>query len=228
VRAAPTSISVIVPVHNGARFVSEALRSVKAQTLPADEIIVVDDGSSDGSVDIVRREHPDVALVAQPLRRGPAAARNAGARRARCEALGFLDHDDLWPPERNAALLQAWRAQPEADVVCGSVRLLLEPGAGDDPRLKRADGAHVPFLIGGLLIRRSCWLAHGGMHSVRDHAEDLDLHLRLREAGAKLLSVDAVALTYRIHGANQSRAVDRSSGALLSALRAAVERRRRA
>jgi glycosyl transferase family 2 len=84
VTAAPTSISAIVPVHNGARFVSEALRSVKIQTLPADEIIVVDDGSSDGTSDIVRREHPDVVLIAQP-RSGPAAARNAGrgARAAR-------------------------------------------------------------------------------------------------------------------------------------------------
>jgi glycosyltransferase involved in cell wall biosynthesis len=111
VSAAPTSISVIVPVHNGARFVSEALRSVKIQTLPADEIIVGDDGSSDGSADIVRREHPDFVLIARP-RGGPAAARNAGARRARCEALAFLDHDDLWPPGRNAALLEAWRAHP--------------------------------------------------------------------------------------------------------------------
>jgi GT2 family glycosyltransferase len=225
VTAAPTSISAIVPVHNGARFVSEALRSVKIQTLPADEIIVVDDGSSDGSSDIVRREHPDVVLIAQP-RSGPAAARNAGARRARCEALAFLDHDDLWPPERNAALLQAWRAHPEADIVCGSFRLLLGPGAGDDPRLRRAEVGGAPFLIGALLIRRSCWLAQGGMQSVRDYAEDLDLHLRLREAGAKLLSIDAVALIYRIHGANQSRAAARNSGALLSALRAAVLRRR--
>jgi len=225
VSAAPTSISVIVPVHNGARFVSDALRSVKIQTLPADEIIVVDDGSSDGSADIVRREHPDVVLIAQP-RRGPAAARNAGARRARSEALAFLDHDDLWPPERNAALLEAWRALPEADVVCGSFRVLFGSGAGEDQRLRRADGGHTPFLVGALLIRRSCWLAQGGMHSVRDHAEDLDLHLRLREAGAKLLLIDAVALIYRIHGANQSRAAARNSRALLSALRAAVLRRR--
>ena len=181
--AAPASISAIVPVHNGACFVSEALRSVKGQTLAADEIIVVDDGSSDGSADIVRREHPDVVLIAQP-RGGPAAARNAGARRARCDALAFLDHDDLWPPERNSALLQAWRAHPEADVVCGSFSLLLGPGASDDPRLRRAEGGHVPFLFSALMIRRSCWLAHGGMESVRDYAEDLDLHLRLSEAGA--------------------------------------------
>jgi hypothetical protein len=84
--AAPTSVSVIVPVHDGARFLSEALRSVNNQTLPAGEIIVVVDGSSDGSADIVRREHPDVVLVRQSGA-GAAEARNAGAQRARCEAL---------------------------------------------------------------------------------------------------------------------------------------------
>ena len=56
------------------------------------------------------------------------------------------------------------------------------------------------------------------MDSVRDYAEDLDLHLRLSEAGARLLSIDAVALIYRIHGANRSRAAPRNSRALLSAL----------
>jgi glycosyltransferase involved in cell wall biosynthesis len=137
--AAPTSISVIIPVQHGARFLSEALRSVKSQTLPADEIIVVDDGSSDGGMDIVRREHPDVVLVRQPGA-GAAAVRNAGARRARCEALAFLDHDDVWLPERNAALLHAWSANPEADVICGAFRPAVEPGESDDARLSRAEG----------------------------------------------------------------------------------------
>ena len=76
------------------------------------------------------------------------------------------------------------------------------------------------------MIRRSCWLAQGGMESVRDYAEDLDLHLRLSEAGARILYIDAVTLIYRIHGANRSRAASRNSHALLSALRAAVLRRR--
>jgi len=225
VSAAPTSISVIVPVHNGPRFLSEALRSVKSQTLPADEIIVVDDGSSDEGADIVRREHPDVVLIRRPGA-GAAAARNAGAQRARCEALAFLDHDDVWLPERNAALLHAWSANPEADVICGAFRLLVEPGASDDERLSRAGGGQAPFLVRALMIRRPCWLALGGMRSECGYAEDLDLYLRLSEAGASILRIDAATLIYRMHGANQSRAPARNSGALLSTLRAAIQRRR--
>ena len=223
--AAPKGVSAIIPVHNGARYLSEALRSVKGQTHPVDEIIVVDGGSSDGSADIVRREHPDAILIRQP-RAGAAAARNAGARRARCEALAFLDHDDLWPPERNAALLGAWKEHSEADIVCGAFRLLIEAGASDDERLRRAEGGHAPFLVGALMIRRSCWLVHGGMRSEREHAEDMDFYLRLSEAGASILRIDAATLVYRIHGTNQSRAAARNSDALLSTLRAAVLRRR--
>ena len=59
----------------------------------------------------------------------------------------------------------------------------------------------MPFLFSALMIRRCCWLAQGGMDSVRDYAEDLDLHLRLSEAGASILYIDAVTLIYRIHGA---------------------------
>jgi glycosyltransferase involved in cell wall biosynthesis len=225
VSAAPTSISVIVPVHHGAGFLSEALRSVKSQTLPADEIIVVDDGSSDESADIVRRAHPDVVLIRQPGA-GAAAARNAGALRARCEALAFLEHDDVWLPERNAALLHAWGANPEADVICGAFSLLVEPGTSDDERLRLAEGGQAPFLVRALMIRRSCWLALGGMQSEGDCAEDLDLYLRLSEAGANILRIDAATLIYRMHGANQSGAPARNSGALLSTLRAAIQRRR--
>jgi hypothetical protein len=100
--AAPASISVIVPVHNGARFLSEALRSVKSQTLPVDEIIVVDDSSSDVVEDIVRREHPDVVLIRQ-LSASAAAARNAGrgarvAKRSRSSIMMISGCRDSAPP----------------------------------------------------------------------------------------------------------------------------------
>ena len=223
--AAPASISVIVPVHNGARFISDALLSVKSQTRPPEEIIVVDDGSIDDSAAIVRSQHPDVILITQQRGRA-AAARNTGALHAHGEALAFLDHDDLWPPERNAVLLEAWKAHPEAEVVYGSIRVLAEADARKDSRIRNADRAHIPYLLGSLLIRRSCWLALGGMESVRDVADDVDFHLRLREFGAKILSVDSPTRIYRMHATNGANATVHTSRILLSALRAAVERRR--
>jgi glycosyltransferase involved in cell wall biosynthesis len=226
VSVAPSSISAIVPVHHGAHFLADALRSVRRQTLPADEIIVVVDDLSDGCADVVRREHPDAILIQQP-RGGAAAARNAGARRARCEALAFFDQDDLWLPERNAVLLHAWRANPEADVICGAFRVLAEPGANEEERLMRAEGNDAPFQVRALMIRRLSWLALGGVERERDCAEDLDLYLRLIESGANILRIDAATLIYRMHAANQARVTAaHDSSALLSTLRAAVLRRR--
>lgn len=90
-------ISVVVPCYNAGRYIAGSLRSVLAQTSSPLEIIVVDDGSSDGSADLVRREFPDVVVLSQ-ANQGAAAARNLGIRHARGEWVAFLDADDLWLP----------------------------------------------------------------------------------------------------------------------------------
>nr|WP_280855591.1 glycosyltransferase family A protein [Pararoseomonas indoligenes] len=217
------TISAIIPVHNGAALVGEAIRSVRAQRPPVHELIVVDDGSEDGTAAAVRQTDPEVRLLRQ-ARRGPAGARNHGAAVANGDLLAFLDHDDLWPPGRNAALLAGLAADPSAGMVCGRLRIEEMPGAVPDPRLRMADGAQVPFLLGSALIRLPTWHALGGLRAVHDRAEDLDFYLRLREAEVPVAMVDAPALTYRMHGGNRSRAA-LGPAAMLAAMRAAVLRR---
>src|SRR4051794_33568080 len=92
------SVSVIVPVHNGAEFLAEALNSLLAQTRRPDQIIVVDDGSTDGSADVASRFGTEVTLVRQE-NRGPSSARNRGLDLASGSHVGFLDADDLWVPD---------------------------------------------------------------------------------------------------------------------------------
>lgn len=87
-------ISVIVPVYNGAKYIAQCLDNVLAQTFKDLEIVVVDDGSTDGTADIVLRDYPSVRLVSQP-NRGAAAARNAGLDAAQGEFFHFIDVDDL-------------------------------------------------------------------------------------------------------------------------------------
>lgn len=108
----PPSISVVVPCYNAAPFVATTLRSVLAQELPPTEVIVVDDGSSDGSADMVAREFPDVRLLRQ-VNRGAAAARNAGVSASRGDWIAFIDADDYWTPIK---LREQW------------ARLQIEPG----------------------------------------------------------------------------------------------------
>jgi glycosyltransferase involved in cell wall biosynthesis len=88
-------ISVIVPVYNGAKFIAAAIRSVLRQTLPPDEVIIVDDGSTDQSGDIAAGFEPKLRVLRQ-MHRGGAAALNAGIAVSRGELLAFLDADDLW------------------------------------------------------------------------------------------------------------------------------------
>lgn len=105
------SVSVVIPCYNGAAFLRETLASVLAQTRPAQEIVVIDDGSTDDSADIAASFGPPVRVIRQ-ANRGESAARNRGIRESRGEWVAFLDADDLWLPERIAA--QFAEAPPDA------------------------------------------------------------------------------------------------------------------
>jgi len=93
------SVSVIIPTHNRLDFLRESLRSVFGQTLPPLEVLVSDDGSTDGTAAMAAAEFPLAQVLAQP-NRGPSAARNLGIRHARGDWLAFLDSDDLWQPRK--------------------------------------------------------------------------------------------------------------------------------
>jgi len=107
--AAPV-ISVVIPCFNGERFVPDAVRSVLAQTLGAPEVIVVDDRSSDRSVEVVEPLTAGgmVRLVRHDENRGIAAARNTGIRAARGRFIGLLDQDDLWREDKLARQIEVF------------------------------------------------------------------------------------------------------------------------
>ena len=111
-------MTIVTAAYNAERFLSATIDSVRAQTFGDFEYIIIDDGSRDGTADVVRRhmdEEPRVRLV-QQSNRGLAATRNAGIRAARGELIAFLDHDDFWRPEKLALQIAALDANPKADV----------------------------------------------------------------------------------------------------------------
>ena len=95
-------ISVVIPTYNRAELLPRALASVNAQTLSPDEVIVVDDGSTDGSRELIATRHPECRYLRQE-NRGVSAARNLGIREARGEWIALLDSDDTWLPTKLAA-----------------------------------------------------------------------------------------------------------------------------
>jgi glycosyltransferase involved in cell wall biosynthesis len=122
-------VSVLVTTFNQDRFLAATLDSIRRQTVPPREVIVVDDGSTDSTAEILERV-PDITVVRQS-NQGIAAARNAAVERATGELLAFIDGDDLWHPERLARLRQAYSLNPDVGLIVSEVECF-EDRAGSE------------------------------------------------------------------------------------------------
>lgn len=204
------SLSVVMPCYNGAEFLADAIASVRAQTRPVREIVVVDDGSADGSAELAAGLGARVVRTAG--REGPAAARNLGIREATSDVIGFLDADDLWEPDHCAGLLELLERYPDAVLAFARARTF-----GDhEKEMGRpvADETSRPMLHAMLernlivqsavAVRRSALVAAGGYRSDLRHAEDYDLWLRLAQAHP-FVGRNRFSARYRVHGTQASR-----------------------
>jgi glycosyltransferase involved in cell wall biosynthesis len=220
------TVSVVVPVFNGERYLEEALRSAVSQTLPPLEVIVVDDGSADASIEIAEGIGDPVRCIRQE-NTGVAGARNRGLSAVRGEFIAFLDHDDLWPPEKLELQVAALRRNPEVDIVSGRMRVIggALPGRGwsaQGPREASA-GARLTAAV----IRRSVFDRTGPLDMEIGHAaDDIEWFVRARDLGIRRLDLDAVTLLYRWHGANTSADIESAAIGQLEAVKRSLDRRR--
>lgn len=224
--SAPT-VSVIVPAHNYAGFLPDAVASVRAQTFESWECIVVDDGSTDGSAELLAHwasEDPRIFVLTQ-ARRGVSAARNAGLRVARGALIQFLDADDLLPPEKLAIHVRGLESSGGSDIVYGPTAYFDDASPtdlrdsireGDVPLGGGLDGpgpvmlAHLLernlMAIEAPLVRRSILDGVGGFDESLSRMEDWDLWLRCAIAGARFAYRPgrAAAVRVRVHPASAS------------------------
>jgi glycosyltransferase involved in cell wall biosynthesis len=221
-------VSVIIPVYNGERYLAEAIESVLSQTHRPLELLVVDDGSTDGTADVAR-SYPEARTIHQP-NRGHGAAKNAGAAAARGEFLAFLDADDVWAPDKLRLQVAYLEANDDVGCVLCNMANFLELGQAEPPWLGPAGLSEVPaYIPSALLVRKTVFEEVGGFDPTYRHANDIDFHLRAVEAGAGVGRVDQLLLHRRIHNSNLSH--DRAPGSPLSsemfrALRASIVRKR--
>jgi glycosyltransferase involved in cell wall biosynthesis len=217
-------ISCVIPVFNCERYLSEALDSVLAQDYPLSEIIVVDDGSTDGTPAILQARADAIRVITQQ-NLGVSAARNAGIRAASGDAIAFLDSDDIWPAGRLKALVDAAERDAAADVTAGLVQMLDRRPA--KPALKEDLGTkHRVHCVGSLLIRRSVFDRIGAFDEMLRVVEDTEFIMRARYGGIAFRMIDTVSLIYRLHEDNISRDIDRNQSATLDAMRSLLRRRR--
>jgi len=193
-------VSVIVPVHDPGPHLGPALDSVVAQRHVELELIVIDDGSTEDIGAVLDRLSGKLELRrVRQEQRGPSAARNRGVQLARGELIGFLDADDLWPAGSLAARIAVLQEAPEAEVVQGQLRNLLE---ASEPGSQAAcfGPPRRSFNLGSMLFRRQVFERAGLLDEELHHSEDVDFLVRLAEHGLRRRLIDTVCLFYRRYG----------------------------
>jgi glycosyltransferase involved in cell wall biosynthesis len=196
------TVSVIIPVYNGARFISAALDSVLAQDVSSMEIIVVDDGSTDETVNIVHR-YPQATLLQQE-NQGPAAARNRGVERASGEFLAFIDADDCWPAGRLRWQIDYLRDHPDVDIVQGKLQPMRHNTAGKTP----CEAAHYANSLCTALLASDAFLRVGPLDESLRYCEDLDWFFAAQASGLVVHRSERVALEYLRHADNATNNMD--------------------
>jgi glycosyltransferase involved in cell wall biosynthesis len=218
-------VSSIVAVYNGAGRLSEALDSILAQDLPPFEVIVVDDGSTDATPDVIRSYGSAIRAFRQP-HAGLSAAHNLALGQATGDAVAFLDHDDLWPPNRLSAMARLMQSDDGIDIVAGQVEIVIEgvPVAGTADRYATA---HRPWSVQSLLIRRHVFDRVGPFDTQFKSGMDVDWYIRAREAAIRYELVPEISLICRMHTTNMTRDLSAMFGGALAAFKGAIDRRRR-
>ena len=212
-------ISVVIPTYNSGALLKQTLDSALAQTVAALEIIVVDDGSTDETPDWITAHYGERVRLIRQRNGGVAAARNTGWRAAKGEWIAFLDHDDVWHPDKLERLLSA--VTPKTGVVYGRWREVNERGEAlpEAAQLTRqkwwhgARGSVFCWLFGWRcplvsmsvpIVRRDLLEQIGGFDSRCVPCDDWDLWLQLARV-CQFGFVDEVLVDYRCYAAQQSR-----------------------
>lgn len=202
-------VSIVMPCYNGRAFICEAIESALNQSYGNVELLVVDDGSTDGSQTLV--ENYPVRLL-QSTHQGVSAARNRGIRESRGEFFVFLDCDDRLLPGAVAAGLEALEKSPDCLMAVGAHNLIKESGEWIITRYKPQNVSDAYELLlrsnfiectSSVLFRRAALSEHAFRDSIRG-SEDYDLYLRTARLAPVCCHRNVVA-EYRLHGTNSSR-----------------------
>jgi glycosyltransferase involved in cell wall biosynthesis len=203
-----TRVSVILPVHNGALYVAEAIRSVLSQTHTNLDLIVVDDGSSDDTAAVVDGFDDGRVRLIRQVQTGVAAARNRGLSEASGELVAFLDHDDIWFPDKLTSQIPLF-AQSDVGLVGSFMTYLGERGAtravagekAEDQRERIAAARLMPFPLSSVIARTVLVRSLGGFDAGLARVaqvEDLDLVSRIAQV-CRVVTLTRPLGYYRVH-----------------------------
>jgi glycosyltransferase involved in cell wall biosynthesis len=220
-------ISVIIPIYNGERYLNEAIGSVLAQTYCPIEIIVVDDGSTDSSAQIVKRFSKSVQYFFQ-TNSGTGAARNQGINLATGGFFAFLDQDDVWVEDKLARQMAVFITIPETDIVFGYVKQFHSPEVEEHVKQK----IHCParlmpgYAPSAMLIKRSAFFRVGLFETKWKIGEWADWYVRALELKLKRIMLQDLITLRRLHKGNKGLRQSAKITEYVQMLRASLDPRR--
>ena len=205
-------ISTIMATHNNERYIAAALESVLVQTIPSDEIIVVDDGSTDATTDVLREFASRTRLVRQE-HCGPGRALNLGIAVSTGDAFAFLDSDDLWQPEKLKLQSAALLADKNLEAVFGAVQQFVSPELEPDTARKFIL-PHCPqpgISKNALLIHRDAFERIGPFDETNKASDFFDWYARANVVGLRWRMLSEVVALRRHHSENTGRSLRSNS-----------------
>ena len=202
-KAAHPTVSVIIPLYNAEAFLAQAIESVLGQTHPPQQVLVIDDGSTDQSAQIAQRYGAAVELVQQP-NAGCAHARNRGVALATGDYLAFLDADDYWVSEKLALQLAVFAQNPALEAVLGQVKQTCTITTAQPDAIGFGMDAQDGYNLNTLLIRLQAFHRIGGFDPTIPLTNAVEWLWRARRLGLVSQMLPDVLAWRRIHGENMS------------------------
>ena len=197
-----SQVSVIVPIYNSAHYIAEAIQSIKRQQYQALEIIIIDDHSTDRTVEALKpfRHLDNLIYHRLDSNLGPSCARNHGIRMASGDFIAFLDADDVWPQGMIASQIDYLHHHPSIDIIQGYIQDLWLSDISDDRLIFSHLGTpRLSFNLGSAIFKREVFDRVGLFDEQIRRSEDIDLWVRIKEKGVSKEVTEQVTLFYRRH-----------------------------
>ncbi|AWV99994.1 glycosyltransferase family 2 protein [Arcticibacterium luteifluviistationis] len=209
-------LSVIIPVYNSPLYIEEALKSVIKNIPLESEILVIDDGSTDQTPEVLKNFDYNISILFKE-NGGPSSARNWGIKHSKGKYISFLDADDIWPNDKISRQLNHLESNPESDLIWG--RTL--PFGINIQEEKPVFSAY----LGAGLFRKSAFDKVGNFDEQLLFGEDIDWYLRAKEARLLLNIENEIGLHYRLHQNNSTNNISLRNTYTIKLLKKKLDRR---
>lgn len=225
------TVAVILPVYNGEKYICEAIESIIRQSRKPDEIIIVDDGSKDNSVELIKKNYPTLsAIYLSKSNGGQSAARNFGVNHSSSNCIAFLDQDDIWLNDHLEKLMSPFETSRDLNVAVsyGNLdriddkgrlieKLFLRNFKTPHPKMSLNDClAHDMFIVpSAAIVCRKSFINIGGFDERLSGYEDDDLFLRMFLNGCEFRFLDEAVTKWRVYSSSTSHSINMANSRMI-------------